>query len=187
MCTGKAVEIAHFVATVSTRESPQTISQKSTVWSLLATWSRWWRCALINSRAARNVFAATVNDTQNRKFWMRKTYCLTKFQRDVTLQRKAISQKLLRVALHTLFLHSFTVVNQSPRFYFWLQKGSITCTATAEFKVQSNSTCAYIPSIRNYSFFIYCYTRAAHTEQYPATLNYFISTRVSIFFLRGLA
>ena len=73
------VEIAHFVAIVSTRVSPQTINQKSTVRCSLATWSRCWRCALINSRAARNVFAATVNGTWNRKFWTRKTYCLTKF------------------------------------------------------------------------------------------------------------
>ena len=68
MCTGKTVEIAHFVATVSTRVFTQTINQKSTVRSTLATWSRCWRCALINSRAARNVFAATVNGTRNRKF-----------------------------------------------------------------------------------------------------------------------
>ena len=33
----KPVEIAHFVSTVSTRVSPQTINQKSTVRSLLAT------------------------------------------------------------------------------------------------------------------------------------------------------
>ena len=60
MCTVKTVEIAHFVATVSTRVSPRTINQKSTVQSTLATWSRCWRCALINSRAAQNAFAATV-------------------------------------------------------------------------------------------------------------------------------
>ena len=41
----------------------------------------------------------------------------------------------------------------------------------AEFKVQSNSTCAYIRSIRNYGILIYCYARAARTEQYPATLK----------------
>ena len=37
MCTGKTVEMAHFVATVSTRVSAQTITQKSTVRSTLAT------------------------------------------------------------------------------------------------------------------------------------------------------
>ena len=61
MCTGKIVEIAHFKATVSTQMSLQTINQKSTVRS------RCWRCALINSRTARNVFAVTVNGTRNRK------------------------------------------------------------------------------------------------------------------------
>ena len=37
MCTGKIVEVAHVVATVSTKVSPQTIHQKSTVRSTLAT------------------------------------------------------------------------------------------------------------------------------------------------------
>ena len=68
MCTAKTVEIPHFVAAVSTRVSLRTINQKSTVRSTLATWSHCWRCALINSRVARNVFAATVNGTRNRKF-----------------------------------------------------------------------------------------------------------------------
>ena len=88
--------------------------------------------------------------------------------------------KLLRVALRTVFCvvsPSSLVVNRSPRLYFWLQKSSITCAVTstvkAKFKVQSNGTCAYIRSIRNYGILIYCYTRAArtHTEQYHATLR----------------
>ena len=66
MCTGKAIEVAHFVAIVSTRK--QTINQKSTVQSTLVTWSHSWRCALINSRAARNIFAGTVNGTQIESF-----------------------------------------------------------------------------------------------------------------------
>ena len=37
MCTGKTVEIAHSVAIVSTRVSQQTINQKSTVQSMIAT------------------------------------------------------------------------------------------------------------------------------------------------------
>ena len=61
MCTGKVVEIAHFEATVSAWMSLETVNQKSTVRCTLAIWSRCWRCTLINSRAARNVFAATVN------------------------------------------------------------------------------------------------------------------------------
>ena len=96
------------------------------------------------------------------------------------LQRKAISQKLLRVTLRTVFLRSFTiltsckslVVNHSPRLNFWLQKSSVTYTVTAKFKVQSDSTCTYIRSIRNYSILVYYYMRAAHTEQYPATLRW---------------
>ena len=68
MCTVKTVEIAHFVATVSTRVSPRTTNQKSTVRSTLATRSHCWRCALINSRAAPNVFAATVNGTRIESF-----------------------------------------------------------------------------------------------------------------------
>ena len=88
---------------------PADIHQKSTVWSMLATWSHCWRCTLINSRAAQNVFAATVNGTQNRKAWIT---VLPKFlkQRDITLQRKAILQKLLQVTLHTVYLRSFTVL-----------------------------------------------------------------------------
>ena len=86
------------------------------------------------------------------------SYQISLKQRDVTLQWNAISQKLLRVALRTVFCvvsPSSLVVNRSPRLYFWLQKSSITCTVItstvmAEFKVQSNSTCAYIRSIRNY-------------------------------------
>ena len=61
VATVSIVEIAHFVATVSTRILPQTINQKPTVWSTLVTWSHCWRCALINSRAARNVFATKVS------------------------------------------------------------------------------------------------------------------------------
>ena len=44
MCAGKTIEVAHIVATVSTRVSPQTINQKS------------------------KYKAAMVNGTQNRKF-----------------------------------------------------------------------------------------------------------------------
>ena len=94
------------------------------------------------------------------------------------MQWNAISQKLLRVALRTVFCvvsPSLLVVNRSPRLYFWLQKSSITCavtsTVTAEFKVQSNGTCAYIRSIRNYGILNLLLPRAARTEQYPATLH----------------
>ena len=54
-------------------------------------------------------------------------------QRDsyITLQQEGILQKLLRVALRTVFLRSFTVF---ASYKFDLIFGS---TATAEFKVQS--------------------------------------------------
>ena len=68
MCTGKTMAIAHFVATVNTRKSLQTINQESTVRSMVGTWSRCWRCAIINPRVTENVFAAMVSDTRNRKF-----------------------------------------------------------------------------------------------------------------------
>ena len=72
-----------------------------------------------------------------------------------------MSQKLLRVALRTVFLvsPSLLVVNQSPRLYFWLQKSSTTrlSTISAEFKVQSEQhMCIYVHSIRNYGILIYC-------------------------------
>ena len=175
MCTGKTVAIVHFVATVSTRVSSLTNNQKSTVGSSLVTWSRCWRCALLNSRAARSVFAATVNDTQNRQFWMRKFTGLLNFL-ETTEHNVATEGDFAKTASsRTLFLRSSTVFASCKSVsmtYFCLQKCLTTCTVTAEFKVQSNSTCAYIRSIRNYGILIYCYARAAHTEQYPATLRY---------------
>ena len=64
MCTEKTVQVAHLVATVSTRVSPQTkiygTKFASDLISLLEM--------RINSRKARNVFAAMVNGTRNKKF-----------------------------------------------------------------------------------------------------------------------
>ena len=141
---------------------------------MLATWSRCWRCTLINSRATQNIFAATVNGTRNRKVWIT---VLPKFlkQRDVTLQRKAISQKLLQVALHTVYLHSFTVLasckSVSTTSFLVTKKFDNQHRQRLSSKFKVNSTCPYIRSIRNYGILIYCYARAVSTEQYPATLT----------------
>ena len=84
------------------------------------------------------------------------SYQISLEQRDATLQRNAISQRLLRVALRTVLfcvVSQFSlVVNQSPRLYFWLQKNG-------EFKVQSECTRTSIRSIRNYGILIFV-TRA---------------------------
>ena len=110
------------------------------------------------------------------------------------LQRNAISQKLLRVAFRTVFLRSFTVFASCKPVsmtLFLVTKSSITYTVTAEFKVQSNSTCAYVCSIRNYGILIYWYAHAARTEQYSTILIlnfgcFWLSVQVSasVFILR---
>ena len=96
-------------------------------------------------------------------------------QRDVTLQRKAISQKLLQVALRTVYLHSFTILasckSVSTTSFLVTKKFDNQHLQRLSSKFKMNSTCPYIRSIRNYGILIYCYTRTVCTEQYPATLT----------------
>ena len=80
MYKAETVEVAHFVALLSTRMSQLTINQKSTVQSTPVTQSCQWRCALVNSRVAENIF-----------------YCYGKWyskRKDMNVATKPISQKI---------------------------------------------------------------------------------------------
>ena len=96
-------------------------------------------------------------------------------QRDITLQRKATSQKLLQVALRTVYFRSFTVLasckSVSTTSLLVTKKFNNQHRQRLSSKFKVNSTCPYICSIRNYNILIYCYACAICTEQYPTTLT----------------
>ena len=104
----------------------------------------------------------------------KKTAC-GQTQGNSTLQRrKAIPQKLLQVAIRTVYLRSFTVLasckSVSTTSFLVTKKFDNQHHQRLSSKFKVNSTCPYIRSIRNYGILIYCYVRAVRTEQYPALL-----------------
>ena len=96
-------------------------------------------------------------------------------QRDVTLQRKAISQKLLQVALRTVYLRSFTILasckSVSTTSFLVTKKFNNQYRQRLSSKFKVNSTCPYIRSIRNCNILIYCYAWAVLHRTVSRHLN----------------